>query len=214
MKDTYEVGSMSKGPKIDKEVLLNAGLELMRRTGQLLSPRPSRGPSKVYELPDGRTVRARTSNDHVLIVLAEQASLDAKLNIEGTDLLLVVMPEIERMPGNVIGYLIPTTEAVAAVRQTHREWLARKPNTESDNRTWALYFRPNGFTGAKDFSAVWSKYRLKGDGPTDVVEVDPVRTGPTVPGNIKAEVEAARQRIARVAGVAASAVRITIDFGL
>jgi hypothetical protein len=205
---------VSKGPKIDKAVLLNAGLDLMRHNGQPLSPMPSKGPSKLYTLPNGETVRARTCNDHVLIVLAEQASLDAKLNIEGTNWLLVVMPEIERTPGKVIGYLIPAAEAVAAARQTHGEWLARNPNTRGDNTTWALYFRPDSSKKAKDFSAVWSKYRLKGDGTTDVTDGDPVRRGATEPGNIKAEVEAARQRIARAAGVALSAVRITIDFGL
>lgn len=40
-------------------------------------------------------------NDHILIVLADRPGGDAKLNVEGTDLLLIIMPEIERTPGSV-----------------------------------------------------------------------------------------------------------------
>ncbi len=58
----------------------------------------------IYSLPDRQTVRIRTCNDHILIVVADSPSADARLNIRGTDWLLIVMPEIERTPGKVIAY--------------------------------------------------------------------------------------------------------------
>ena len=93
-----------------------------------------------YALPNGETVRVRTCNDHVLVALAASARKGAALNIEGTDHLLVVMPEIPRTGGSVIAYLVPTEIAVEAVRTTHADWLASNPNTKGKNRTWNIWF--------------------------------------------------------------------------
>jgi hypothetical protein len=38
-----------------------------------------------YSLPNSESVRVRTCNDHILIVLGDKASGNAKPNIEGTD---------------------------------------------------------------------------------------------------------------------------------
>lgn len=166
----------------------------------------------LYNMPNGETVRVRTCNDHLLIAVADRPDVNASLNIEGTDWLLVVMPEKERTPGNITSYLIPTPVAVSEVRRTHREWLDSSPNTKGDNRTWALWFRADGPGKAHDYATKWANYRLsdtpaiKSEGPT---KSSPIRPG----GNIKDEVERARRRIAEVAGVAVEAVRITIDFG-
>src|SRR5258707_6067690 len=142
---------MPKSPRIDNDALLTAGLELMRQDGKPLSKLQSPGRSMLYALSSGETVRVRTCNDHILIVLADRPDDDAKLNIEGTDWLLLVMPEIERTPGSVIAYLVPTKVAVEAARCTHREWLATKPNTKGGNTTWNLWFDPDWPAKANDF---------------------------------------------------------------
>src|SRR5262249_5281024 len=110
--------------------------------------------------------------------------------------------------GKVKAYLVPTAVAAEAARRTQQAWLDMKPNTKGNNRTWALYFRDDAKTN--NFDKVWSDYRLKGQAETQAVSSAPVSDDPV---NVKAEVESARQRISRAAGVAPEAVRITIDFG-
>ncbi|HEY6250055.1 MAG TPA: hypothetical protein VI685_08840 [Candidatus Angelobacter sp.] len=199
---------MPKGPRIENDVLLTAGLELMRQNGKPLRKVQSPGRSMLYALPNGESVRVRTCNDHILIVLADRPTEGAGLNIEGTDWLLVVMPEIERTPGKVIAYLVPTKVAVEAVRRTHQEWLDTNPNTRGSNTTWNLWFDRDGPAKANDFATEWIEYRLNGEA------THPGGLGETSePNNIKAEVEAARLRISRAAGVSPAAVRITVDFG-
>jgi len=104
---------MIKGPRIPNDALLNAGLELMRQNGKPLSKLNSKRRSMLYEMPNGESVRARTCNDHILIAVAKTPDEGADLNIEGTDWILLVMPESERTPGNVIAYLLPTEEVVS-----------------------------------------------------------------------------------------------------
>ena len=202
---------MGKGDRIDNGVLLHAGLELMRQNGQPLTKLPSKGRSMLFKLPGGDTVRARTCNDHILIAVADSPSKDAKLNIDGTDWLLIVMPEEERTHGKIIAYLVPTTEAVAEVRHTHKKWLANDPNTKGANTTWNLWFDDDGADKANNYAEKWVKYRVDGDISTldRAIEKAPVQEQR---GNTKTEVEAARERIASVAGVSPRAVRISIDF--
>jgi hypothetical protein len=209
---------MTKSPRVSNDALLAAGLDLMRQNAKPLTKVESPGRSMMYSLPDGKSVRVRTCNDHILIVLADKASKEAKLNIEGTDYLLVVMPEVERTPGKVRGYLIPTTVAVEASRSSQQAWLDSNPNTKGDNKTWCLWFRkdPNDSNIWYDYETKWAKYRLKGEAYTHATAsnaVDAVAVN-AVEGNVKAEVEMARQRISRAAGVTPEAVRITIQFGL
>jgi hypothetical protein len=200
---------MAKTPRVSNNALLAAGLELMRQNGRPLEELPSSGRSMLYALPNGETVRVRTSNDHILIVLADKPSPDAKLNIEGTDWLLVVMPEVPRTPGNVLAYLVRADEAANTARREFQNWLDSGPNTKGTNTTWNLWFRGDG--RPNDFATNWRPHRLKGVASTE---------GPggseagsvSATGDIKAEVEAARQRIAKVAGISANAVRITLDF--
>lgn len=194
---------------VDNDVLLAAALELMRRNGKILKKISGTGRSMRYTLLNGETVRVRTCNDHVLIVLSDKPSgPDAKLNIEGTDWLLIVMPEDERTPGKVRAYLVPTNIAIEAARRCHQQWLDTNPNTKGGNRTWNLWFRDDEKTN--NFSNIWSQYRLRGHVETQAVTSTPAFDD-TV--NIKDEVESARQRISRAAGVSPEAVRITIDFG-
>ena len=96
---------MAKLDRIDNEVLRDAGLALMRENGKPLAKLPSSGRSMLYSMPNGESVRVRTSNDHILVVVADKPTPDAHLNIQGTDWLLIVMPEVERAEGKVIAYL-------------------------------------------------------------------------------------------------------------
>jgi hypothetical protein len=118
------------------------------------------------------------------------------------------MPEKERTQGRIIAYLIPTAEAVAEARRTHRDWLASNPNTKGDNKTWTLGFRPDG-KHENNFSVVWAKHRL--DSAVEVFDTAKTQAD-AEPNSIKAEVENARRRIAKVAGVPVEAVRIMINF--
>jgi hypothetical protein len=190
---------------VPNETLLAAALELMKQNGKPLTKTNGAGRSMRYSMPTGETVRVRTCNDHILIVLASKAEGNAKLNIQGTDWLLIAMPEIPRTPGKVLAYLVPTSVAVEAARKTHHAWLATSPNTKGDNRTWNLWFNENGPKKANGFHEHWKKYLLKGSAearlPTTITQTD-----------VKSEVEAARLRIAKAAGVPVAAVRISIDF--
>jgi hypothetical protein len=212
-------------PRVPNDDLLNAGLDLMRQDGKPLTRVDSFGRSMMYKLPDGKSVRVRTCNDHILIVLADEDSKGAKLNIEGTDYLLVVMPEVERTPGKVNAYLIPTTVAVEASRSSHQAWKESNPNTKGDNKTWNLWFR----RGAKnDYSTKWAEYQLDGEAYTDAVtSSQPAPAGGAGgsgrgaiaanaggDGSFKAIVEMARQMVSKAAGVSPDAVRITIQFGV
>jgi hypothetical protein len=204
---------MARADRIHNDVLLEAGLELMRLNGKPLAKLPSKGRSRLYKLPSGETVRARTCNDHIFIAVADKPSADARLNIEGTDWLFVVMPEIERTEGKIIAYLIPAEEAVAEVRQAHQSWLASNPNTKGANTAWSIWFDHGGYVGSNNYAEKWAKYRLEGDVSTlDFSSKQAPPAGEAA--DIKGEVEAARQRIARAAGVAPESVKISIDFGI
>lgn len=199
---------MSKVPNDD---LLRAGLELMEKNGKPLVRVESFGRAMMYRLPDGKTVRVRTCNDHILVVLADSPKTDAKLNIEGTDFLLIVMPEQERTPGKVWAFLVPTHVAVDAARSTHRDWLKTNPNTKGDNRTWNLWFDEGG--KASGFANKWRSYQLAGDAFTNAPRGVGSTLPPPIATDLKSVVESSRQAIAAAAGVPPSAVRITVDFG-
>ena len=203
---------MASMHKVENEVLRQAGLELMSRNGKALTRLPSKGRSMLYKMQDGQTVRVRTCNDHVLIAVADSPNPGARLNIEGTDWLLIVLPEVERTAGNVIAYLVPVPEAVAEVRRTHKEWLDTHPRTGGENRTWNLWLRPDGPSLANNYAEKWAHHRLEGAIPVqDATELESVSTG--IAAGIKTVVEAARRNIASVAGVEPSAVKISVEFG-
>jgi hypothetical protein len=212
-------------PRVSNDQLLNAALDLMAQNGRPLTRVDSFGRSMMYKTPEGKTVRGRTCNDHVLIVLADSTSTkDAKLNIEGTDYLLIVMPEVERTPGRVKAYLVPTTVAVEAIRSCHQSWLDSGAKTKGDNKAWCLWFRKKGKTEmSSDYETKWAEYCLPGEASTEPVDASVNVTGvggafsvnsPTVDGGIKAVVETARQMVSKAAGVSPEAVKITIQFGL
>ena len=86
--------------RVPNEELLEVGLSLMKRANRPLERLKTNTRSMQYALPNGETVRVRTCNDHVLVALAASARKGAALNIEGTDHLLIVMPEIPRTAGS------------------------------------------------------------------------------------------------------------------
>jgi hypothetical protein len=201
---------MGKGDRLPNENLLAVGLELMRKGGKPLIKVPGSGRAMIYELPNRERVRVRTCNDHLLIVLADSKGENARLNIEGTEWLLIVMPEEERSPGNALAYLVPTGVAVKAARESHAAWLATNPRSDG-NVTWNLWFRTDGTDKPhNNFEKKWQQYRLAG--VATVGHAAALADGGDA-GDVKSEVESARQRISRAAGVVPEAVKISIDFG-
>lgn len=137
--------------------------------------------------------------------------------IEGTDWLLIVMPETQRRHGNVLAYLVPTAEAVAEVRRTHRDWLATNPNTKGGNTTWNLWFDPDGPGKAKNYAQKWKKYRLEGTVSTVDFMPEPPPRGARAPranGALQAEVNAFQNRVAVMLGVPTEAVKVSIELNI
>jgi len=190
--------------RVSNESLVAAGLELMRVAGHPLKRLNTGNRAMKYTLPNGQSVRIRTCNDHVLVVLAESVEPNAKLNIEGTDHLLIVMPRSPRAAGPVDAYFVPTVVAVEAARKAHAEWLASKPSTKGNNRTWNLWFDDQVSSGG--FAKTWAKYRLAGEASTSNV-AQSASGGPRSLGEV---ISTARQEIAIAAGVSVDAVKITV----
>lgn len=201
------ISGVEKVPNAD---LLEAGLELMRQKQMPLTRSPTGSRAMIYQTPSSETVRVRTCNDHLLVVLAEKEEEDARLNVEGTDHVLIVMPEIPRSLGPVIAYLVPSAVVAEAARSTHREWLATKPNTNGKNRTWNLWFE-EGPAKAHGFANKWAKYRLSGSASTPFSSngKNPAKdANGTTLGRI---IAVAQQQIAEAAGVPLQAVKISVD---
>ena len=205
--------------RVDNDVLVKAGLALVSKNGNPLTKQPSRGRSMIYRMKSGDSVRIRTCNDHVLVVIADDPQdIDSKLNIQGTDWLLIVMPEIQRTAGRVISYLVPTNVAVEAVRKSHQAWIDSEPDTHGENTTWNLWFDiSSSYSGTEarilkhEFERRWEEYRLKGSVLTsDFTEVQDDEE--ITIGGIKAEIEIARRRIAHLARVEPQAVKISVNF--
>lgn len=195
--------------RVSNLALLEAGLSAMRSTGNPMQKLPTSSRAMKYQLASGETVRVRTCNDHVLVVLADSADEGATLNIEGTDHLLIVMPEVPRTDGPVIAYFVPTPIAEKAVRQAHAEWLNSKPLTKGNNRTWNIWF-DDGPAAFRGFARKWSQYRL----PIETATVASSSPNDEAPGRdyrpLGAVIAEARRAIADAAGVALEAVKISV----
>ena len=209
--------NMNSRDRIDNEVLLEAGLRMMRDYGSPLEKISSPGRSMIYMKSNGETVRIRTCNDHILIVVADRLEIDAELNIEGTNQLLIVMPEIERTSGNILAYLIPTEIVTNAVRESHKKWLDSNPSTKGRNTTWNLWFNNDEFKsdGRQDKQGYFEKFKdyLL---PVTVssAEIESELSNRELGGvsSVKEEVETARQRIAFAASVSLESVKISIQY--
>jgi hypothetical protein len=195
--------------RVPNEALVHAGLELMKQCGMPLERVKSSGRSMIYQMGDGARVRVRTCNDHLLLVLADAADPEtAHLNVEGTDHVLIVMPERQRTPGPVVGYLVSASTVAAAARSAHKDWLATQPNTGGDNRTWTLWFNKDGPSKSNNFAEKWQQYRLRGSASAGS-SVLPL--GSPSSAKLGDVIALARIQIAEAAGVPADRVKITID---
>ncbi|MCY3725738.1 MAG: hypothetical protein OXF95_03775 [Rhodobacteraceae bacterium] len=192
--------------RVSNKHLLEAGLTLLEESGKEFTKLPNKGRAMLYKFSNGETVRVRTCNDHILIAVADSTEENANLNIEGTDWLLIVMPEIPRTPGNVIAYLIPTNVAIKEVREAHKRWLSTNPKTRGQNTTWNLWFSNDGPKKANGYADKWSEYRLEYNSVSITEDSD------SIINPIKAEIVAARLRISNLAGVSPEAVHISIVF--
>lgn len=198
--------------RVDNSQLLTAGLSLMEGAGKPLTAVQSGTRAKIYRTAEGQTVRVRTCNDHVLVVVAESTDPNAKLNIEGTDLLLIVMPEVPRSPGPVMAFLVPTSTVAEAVRLTHAQWLADNPSTKGGNRTWNLWFDDDGPAKACGYTRLWEKYRLAGSAVSGP-QPQALQSADVKPQSLGEVIAEARRRIAAAAGVPETAIKISIDLG-
>ena len=159
---------MNNRKRIENSILVNAGLTLMHQNNMPLTKVRGTGRARIYEFQNGETVRVRTCNVHRLVTRTSSPDIEsAKLNIEGTDYLLNVMPAIECTDGEILAYLIPTEVAVKAVKESHRAWLQSNPKTKGNNTVWNLWFDTN-YDGMEArnlkhlYAIKWRKYRLKG----------------------------------------------------
>lgn len=200
-----------QSPKVPNQMLLEAGLRLMEENGHAVQRAEAKGRAMIYRTTDNRSVRVRTCNDHVLVAVADSPDPSANLNIEGTDSILIVMPEIPRSPGPVTAYFIPTTVVVEEVRSAHRDWLASNPSTKGENRTWAIWFDEDGPARSSGYAKKWAQYRLEGSSKTRVFVDSPMRLVKSGAASLGEVIADAKRRIAAVAGIPETAVKITLD---
>jgi hypothetical protein len=196
--------------KVPNDYLLKAGLEELKRQGREVTKVPGHHHNAmIYAMADGKTVRGRTCNDHILVCLADEAKEGARLNIEGTDFLLIVMPRVPRTLGAVVAYLVPTDVAVRAVRAEHKRWLASKPNTGGHNRTWNLSF-DDGDSPGHGFARHWAQYRLTGP----ATQGDPTLSQEIFDPDVAQLTNALRNCVAAKIGRPMSAVTVKIELRL
>jgi hypothetical protein len=199
--------------RVPNETLLEAGLALMAKAGKPLTPTQTKGRSMIYAMPKGETVRVRTCNDHILVILAENQETDAKLNIEGTTHVLIVMPRKARTAGYVDAYLVPSEDVAKAARTPNRIAVRTQAN-RLDNLTWNLWFsEKKSRNDASGFAKKWAHYRLPGEMRTDNASLTQLNAEPSLGGNLRLGdvIAAAKRQIAEVAGVSPEAVRISLD---
>ncbi len=196
--------------KVPNELLLSAALQMLRATGESLEKMQTKTRAMQYRLSTGKTVRVRTCNDHILVVLASGTHTEAKLNIEGTDYLLIAMPEVPRTPGPVTAYFLLSEVAVAAARASHAEWLASSPSRTAGNTTWNLWFDDLKGAAWGGYAERWANYRLPSlaSMSTDTTQ-RAVHFG--LPPTLGTVILEARAAIASAAGVMPQSVKISID---
>jgi hypothetical protein len=161
--------------KIANRSFVNAGIEAMTAAGYAVTKEASAGRSVIYTMENGQTLRVRTCNDHVLLAIADSADPTSKMNIEGTDHLLIVMPVIERTLGEVMVFLVPTNVAAGAAREGYADWLSRNPNTRGNNKTRNLWFDDDTSRPGHGFQKHWEQYRLEVDVSVGETEADESR---------------------------------------
>jgi len=194
--------------RVPNEDLVTAALEMMASVGKPLRRISTGTRAMKYVLDDGKTVRVRTCNDPVLVVLASSTDEDAGLNIEGTDYLLIAMPQQPRTAGAVVAYFLPTAVAAKDVREAHIEWLRSGPATKGNNRTWNVWFKA-GPVGCSGFAERWAMYRLPAPN-LELKHLVPRSAKSSSKENLGEVIARARAQISAAAGVPVEAVKIHI----
>lgn len=138
-----------------------AALNAMERRGVPLTRISTNGRAQLYRTADGRVVRLRTNNDRLVIAATSDTSPEARLDLEGCDLLLVAVPQHKRERGPIEVYLVPIGEVRRAFAHAHADWLASNPQTAGDNRTWQLALDNGKPVSASHFADTWRCHRLE-----------------------------------------------------
>jgi hypothetical protein len=139
------------------EAAAAAGFQLTRLQGVV----GHRGPVReIYVMPDGRTVRLRTNRKRGLITSSDGTSPENQMNLEGQqDFIGIAIPGPRGNRGTAQFYLVPTEVAVAALREAHREWIARN-GTGMTSYVRSIWFDGEADLPWKGFATKWEQYRL------------------------------------------------------
>lgn len=157
---TWIAGEAMKeiGSGYTTEELRRVGLDAMKRcSGELTKSTTHRG--QIYYTVDKKLVRLRTNNDRLILTATDGTNPTAKLDLEGCDLVLLVVPRIKRMRGTVEVYLIPLQDIKSAFELSHRDWL-KDANTKGSNFTWQLALDAAKPASMGGYAERWLKYRL------------------------------------------------------
>lgn len=138
-----------------------AALGAMDWRGVPLTRIGAKGRAQLYKTSDGQVVRLRTSNDRLVIATTNDTNPDARLDLEGCDLLLFAVPQRKRERGVIEIYLVPIGEVKRAFAESHADWLASNPRTAGDNRTWQLALDRGNPESAAHFADKWGRHRLE-----------------------------------------------------
>jgi len=211
--------------KIPNKVLRLCALDIMENSDLPIKEVPSPGRSMIYKLSSGETVRLRTSNDPVLVVAVEPSDVGPKLNIEGTDKLLLVMPEqpLNRWE-NIVGYLMPTSEVIAAIKSSYPKFFDRQTNRLKTKQALTLSFEDSGKPSG-GFEGKWERYLLPMKCPARAFqdEVKPVQKVKKVssprqrpkgqPETVNDVIAEARERISEITKVPIKSVKVSVSLG-
>ena|SRR5688572_26210043 len=92
---------MEDPSRFTTEALRSIGLAAMELSGRGLTRVAAERRGQLYTLSDGRRVRLRTNNDRRVIVTTDDTRSNAKLDLDGCDFVLLVVPEQRRKRGQV-----------------------------------------------------------------------------------------------------------------
>jgi hypothetical protein len=131
-------GHMKDQSGFTTNALRSIGLAALERTGCGPTRVASERRGQLYTMSDGRTVKLRTNNDRRVIVTTDDTRSNAKLDLEGCDFVLLVVPK----------------------QIANADWLASLPKTRDQNHTWQLFLNEGKPASGANFSGKWHTYRI------------------------------------------------------
>jgi hypothetical protein len=147
--------------------LRRAFATLMARSGKpitRITPASRRGaPEEIYRLPDGATVRLRTSRvaDRIVIRVDKVEAAkgaDGRLPFEGREDFLGAAYLTDN--DTVVGYLIPSAEAAKVMREGHRRWEQADPDHSRTNALRMIDFANESGFHDPELASKWAPYHL------------------------------------------------------